>query len=112
VCGATTVISKEDPAGLKKTSLVEGRMPTVGSSVGTKGARATTFHGGGGGLGGCVGGLGGEGQLSVEFGQSPLYAIASSSKAGVPAHAQRMSSLLASDKELFAPCRESKGGRV
>jgi hypothetical protein len=67
---------------------------------------------GGGGLGGCVGGLGGEGQLSVEFGQSPLYAIASSSKAGVPAHAQRMSSLLASDKELFAPCRESKGGRV
>ena len=29
----------------------------------------------------------------------------------MPAHAQRMSSLLAADKE-FAPCRESKGGRV
>jgi hypothetical protein len=29
----------------------------------------------------------------------------------VPAHAQRMSSLLGADKE-FAPCRESKGGRV
>jgi hypothetical protein len=33
------------------------------------------------------------------------------SKAAVPAHAQRMSSLLAADKEP-APCRESKGGRV
>jgi hypothetical protein len=32
-------------------------------------------------------------------------------KAAVPAHAQRMSSLLVADKE-FAPCRESKGGRV
>ena len=29
----------------------------------------------------------------------------------MPAHAQRMSSLLGADKE-FAPCRESKGGRV
>jgi hypothetical protein len=33
------------------------------------------------------------------------------SKAAVPAHAQRMSSLLAADKE-FAFCRESKGGRA
>ena len=54
VCGATTVISK-DPADLKKTSLVEGTTPTTdGSSVGAKGARATTSHGGGGWLGeGC-----------------------------------------------------------
>jgi hypothetical protein len=51
VCGATTVISK-DPADLKKTSLVEGTTPTTdGSSVGAKGARATTSHGGGGWLG-------------------------------------------------------------
>ena len=81
VRGATTVIAM-DPADLKKTSLVEGTTPTAGSSVGAKGPRATTSHGGGGWLGeggggddgssgddggcvggggGCVGGSGGEG---------------------------------------------------
>jgi hypothetical protein len=53
VYGATTVISKDPAEDLKKTSLVEGTTPTAaGSSVGAKGARATTSHGGGGGGGG------------------------------------------------------------
>jgi hypothetical protein len=60
VRGATTVIAM-DPADLKKTSLVEGTTPTAGSSVGAKGARATTSHGSGGGLGGGGGGDGGGG---------------------------------------------------
>ena len=61
VYGATTVIAK-DPADLKKISLVERTMPTTGSSVGAKGARAITSHGGGGWLGEGEGGggLGGE----------------------------------------------------
>jgi hypothetical protein len=50
------------------------------------------------------------GQLPVE-GQVPEPVRALLSKAAVPAHAQRMSSLLAADKE-FAFCRESKGGRA
>ena len=57
VRGATTVIAM-DPADLKKTSLVEGTTPTAESSVGAKGARATTSHGGGGGLGEGGGGDG------------------------------------------------------
>jgi hypothetical protein len=48
------------------------------------------------------------GQPSVE-GQVPEERRALLSKAAVPAHAQRMSSLLAADKE-FAFCRSRKGG--
>ena len=48
------------------------------------------------------------GQPSVE-GQVPEPVRALPSKAAVPTHAQRMSSLLAADKE-FAPCRSRKGG--
>ena len=50
------------------------------------------------------------GQLSVE-GQMPLNERALLSKAGVSAHAQRMSCLLAADKE-YASCRVSERGRV
>ena len=50
VYGATNLIAK-DPADLKKISLVEFTTPIAGSSVGAKGARATTSHGGGGWLG-------------------------------------------------------------
>ena len=49
VRGAMTVISNE-PWDLKKTSLVEST-PTDGLSLGAKGARKTTSHGGGGGDG-------------------------------------------------------------
>jgi hypothetical protein len=49
-------------------------------------------------------------QLPVE-GQVPEPERAALPKAEVPAHAQRMSSLLAADRG-FEPCRESKGGRV
>jgi hypothetical protein len=48
------------------------------------------------------------GQLPVE-GQVPEPVRALLSKAAVPAHAQRMSSLLAADKE-YAYCRSRKGG--
>ena len=48
------------------------------------------------------------GHLPVE-GQVPEPVRALPSKAAVPAHAQRMSSLLAADKE-FAFCRSRKGG--
>ena len=50
------------------------------------------------------------GQLSVK-GQMPLNERALLSKAGVSAHAQRMSCLLAADKE-YASCRVSERGRV
>ena len=63
VRGAMTVISNE-PEGfdLKKTSLVETSTPTAGLSLGAKGARATTSHGGGGkGDGGGGEGEGGGG---------------------------------------------------
>ena len=71
VCGATTVISKDPAEDLKKTSLVEGTTPTAaGSSVGAKGARATTSHGGGGGLGegGGEGGGDGDGSAGLRLG--------------------------------------------
>jgi hypothetical protein len=58
---------------------------------------------GGGGEGG------GAGQLPVE-GHQPEPVRAPLLKAAVPAHAQRMSSLLASDKARFAFCRSRKGG--
>ena len=64
------------------------------------------MHGGAGGVGGGGDGDGGEGQLS-EGQLKPMRAVAS--KAEVPFHAQRMSSLLALDRE-FALCRESKEG--
>ena len=49
------------------------------------------------------------GQLAVEGQKAPELRRALLSKAAVPAHAQRMSSLLESDKE-FAYCRSRKGG--
>jgi len=58
VCGTLTVISNED-FDLKKISLLNGSTPTAESSVGANGARAITFHGGGGWLGGDGGELGG-----------------------------------------------------
>ena len=68
-CGTSTVILNEDGFDLKKTSLVDGSTPTAESSVGAKGARATTpgrSHGGDdggddGGSGGGGDGLGVEG---------------------------------------------------
>ena len=58
VRGAITVISNEPLSfDLKKTSFV-GSTPTAGLSVGAKGARKTTSHGGGG-VGGGVGSGGG-----------------------------------------------------
>ena len=52
VRGAMTVISNEPlDFDLKKTSLVEASTPTDGLSLGAKGARKTTSHGGGGGDG-------------------------------------------------------------
>ena len=66
---------------------------------------------GGGGEGGGCGGLGGKG--GGAGGQLPgpqLESWPALVKTEVPAHAQRMSSLLASDKE-DAPCRVWRGGR-
>lgn len=70
VLGTTIVMLKEDRANLKKTSPVDASTPTVGSSLGANGARATFDHGGaaGGASGGGSGGSGESGGIGTAGG--------------------------------------------
>ena len=88
VRGATIVISNEDGADLKKTSPVDRSTPTAGSFFGAKGTSAKS-----------------DGKMSWHAieGHSEPYSESShpaESKAGLPVHAQRMSALFASDKDV------------